>query len=252
MEKIQILRGNTMARTNYSTYLAIKRKILDIFRSEKFENNKLPPESQLSKRLGISLVTLREALLMLALEGYITKRHGSGNYIHPSALGFENRSYYFMECLKRDGFEPSMEVLEQTYIPADEHLAGLLKLSPGDRLLRNRLLYKADGKPAILTVGHIPAAYLIRTDIENMDFLQLHVMLEEFCGKDLAHSLCEILPLGLPDGMESLFELPAGSPITYMEQVFYSIQDDPILCNLHYIYPNRYKIRTLQNWALGN
>ena len=106
-----------MARTNYSTYLAIKRRILDIFRSEKFENNKLPPESQLAKRLGISLVTLREALLMLALEGYITKRHGSGNYIHPSALDYENRSYYFMECLKRDGFEPSLEILEQTYIP---------------------------------------------------------------------------------------------------------------------------------------
>ena len=126
-----------MARTNYSTYLAIKRRILDIFRSEKFENNKLPPESQLAKRLGISLVTLREALLMLALEGYITKRHGSGNYIHPSALDYENRSYYFMECLKRDGFEPSLEILEQTYIPADERLAGFLRISPGDRLLRS-------------------------------------------------------------------------------------------------------------------
>lgn len=241
-----------MARTNYSTYLAIKRRILDIFRSEKFENNKLPPESQLAKRLGISLVTLREALLMLALEGYITKRHGSGNYIHPSALDYENRSYYFMECLKRDGFEPSLEILEQTYIPADERLAGFLRISPGDRLLRSRLLYRADGKPAILTLSHVPAAYLTRSEIENMDFLQLHVLLEDFCGRDLAHSLCEIMPLGLPEGMEGLFELPAGSPITYMEQVFYSTQDVPVLCNMHYIYPNRYKIRTLQNWALGN
>ena len=85
-----------------------------------------------------------------------------------------------------------------------------------------------------------------------MDFLQLHVLLEDFCGQDLAHSLCEIMPLGLPEGMEGLFELPAGSPITYMEQVFYSTQDVPVLCNMHYIYPNRYKIRTLQNWALGN
>ena len=44
-----------------------------------FEDNKLPSEPLLAQKLGISLVTLREALLMLALEGYITKRHGSGN-----------------------------------------------------------------------------------------------------------------------------------------------------------------------------
>lgn len=241
-----------MARTNYSAYLAIKRKVLDIFRTEQFPNNKLPPESKLAERLGISLVTLREALLMLALEGYVTKQHGSGNYIHPSALDYENRSYYFADCLKRDGYATTLEVLDQSFLPADDRQAEFLGIAPGDKLLRNRILYRADGKPAILTMGHIPAANLIRQDVEHMDFQQVHVLIDDFCGNDVAHSLNEYMPLGLPEGLESLFELPAGSPIICMEQVFYSTRDVPVLYNLHYVYPNRYKIRTLQNWALGN
>ncbi len=241
-----------MARTNYSTYLAIKRKILEIFRTEEFPNNKLPAESKLAQRLGISLVTLREALLMLALEGYVTKQHGSGNYVHPSAINFENRSYYFADCLQRDGYEVALDLLEQAYLPADERQAHFLQVKKGDKLLRNRILYRADGQPAILTLGHIAAANLVRADVESMDFEQVHVLIEEFCGKDLAHSLNEYLPMALPEWLAPIFERPVGSPIICMEQTFYSTYDEPVLYNLHYVCPGLYKIKTLQNWALGN
>ena len=92
-----------------------------------FEDNKLPSEPLLAQKLGISLVTLREALLMLALEGYITKRHGSGNYIHKSALDFENRSIYFADCLEKEGYKATSEVLERKFISAESKLKKLLK-----------------------------------------------------------------------------------------------------------------------------
>ena len=58
-----------MAKTNYSTYIAIKNRVLAMMKDNAFEDNKLPSEPLLAQKLGISLVTLREALLMLALEG---------------------------------------------------------------------------------------------------------------------------------------------------------------------------------------
>ena len=78
---------DSMSRTNYSAYMAIKNKILEIFRTETFERNKLPSEAALANRLGISLVTLRESLMMLALEGYITKRTGMDVIARSVTLG---------------------------------------------------------------------------------------------------------------------------------------------------------------------
>ena len=39
-----------MSKSNYSAYMAIKNKILEIVRSETFEKNKLPSEAALANR----------------------------------------------------------------------------------------------------------------------------------------------------------------------------------------------------------
>jgi len=95
-----------MGNTNLSTYMAVKRQLLGIFRTERFPGNKLPSEEKLAQRLGISLVTLREGMLMLALEGYITKRHGVGNFVHPSVLDPTNHldlGFSFADGFRQSG-----------------------------------------------------------------------------------------------------------------------------------------------------
>ncbi len=241
-----------MPRTNYSAYLAIKRQLLEIFRTERFERNKLPSESVLAARLGISLVTLREALSMLALEGYVTKKHGSGNYLHPSALDYENRSVYFFDCLEHDGYKPEIRVLAQEVEPAGAEVAGFLRIAPAEPILKNTLLYLADGKPAILTKGHIPAALLVDGDYKSMDFHFLHVLVQQYMRRSLAHALNEYSPLGVDEALAELFDLPVGTPIVTSKQTFFDEGDTPVLFNLHAFYPNRYRVKTLQNWALSD
>ena len=45
-----------MAKTNYSTYIAIKNRVLAMMKDEVFEDNKLPSEPLLAQKMGISLV----------------------------------------------------------------------------------------------------------------------------------------------------------------------------------------------------
>ncbi|MCI8477156.1 MAG: GntR family transcriptional regulator [Oscillospiraceae bacterium] len=240
-----------MSRTNYSAYMAIKKQVLEIFKTETFEKNKLPSEAALAERLGISLVTLREALLMLALEGYVTKRHGSGNYVHPSTLDYENRSYYFVECLKKDGYDTEIRLMNQSWQKAGEELSQALKIQSGDVVLRNQIVYLANDKPAVLTYGHIPEKLLVRRDVAHMSFDQIHTLVHDYCQRDVAHSLNEYLPMGLPKELSGLFGLLEGTPIIASKQVFYDVQDTPVVYNIHYFYPGIYKVKTLQNWDLG-
>ena len=61
---------------NQNRYQQVKKKIIEMIENEEISGNKLPSEDELSKLLGVSLATLREALLVLKGEGVITKRHG--------------------------------------------------------------------------------------------------------------------------------------------------------------------------------
>ena len=241
-----------MSRTNYSTYMVIKRQILQICENEKFPGNKLPPETALAERLGISLVTLREAMLMLALEGYITKRHGSGNYIHPSALNFENRTFYFTEGIANEGFTPAVKLVKQEWTQADERCASFLSVKPGHKLLYNRNYYYADDAVAIVCDSYLPADLLRKDDTEKMDFTKLHVMLGEYCYKDVAHSNNEYMPMAVTEELAEIMHLPVGTPIIYNEQVFYDVSDQPLLYNINYFYPNMYRVKILKNWDLGH
>jgi DNA-binding GntR family transcriptional regulator len=239
-----------MSRTNFSTYLAIKQELLDMFKKQAFPGNKLPPESELARQMGISLVTLREALLMLAMEGYITKQHGSGNYIHKSTLDFENRSIFYLENLACDGHSASVSVLSQTICAAEADAAAALQIPEQSKVLVNRILYLQDDIPAIFLISQIPVSLLKRSDYENMDFSHLHEMIWKYCEDTFAHSLNEYLPLNPPDEVAEILHLQKDAAILSNNQVFYDSRDIPVMFSRSYYYPSIYKLRILQNWAL--
>lgn len=240
-----------MSRTNYSAYMAIKNKIMEIFRSETFEKNKLPSEAALANRLGISLVTLRESLMMLALEGYITKRHGSGNYVHPSTLDYENRTYCYTEYLHKKGYHAGIQLFSQEWATADAREAEKLGIQEGERLLVSRLVYLADEHPAIFTIHRVPAQLLVREDLTQMPFAQIHLMVRDYMGRELAHALNDYAPAVALGQYAQRLELPEGTPILSNTQVFYDITDQQLMYSTNYFHPDYYQLRTLQNWDLG-
>lgn len=243
-----------MSKTNYSTYSTIKSQLFDIFKTETFENNKLPSEAQLAEVLDISLSTLREILMVLALEGYITKRHGAGNFLHPSTLDFGSRSVFFTENLKRSGYTVKFKLLEQAVKPAGPEVAEALGVDENDPTQFSTLLHYADDVPAILTTNAIPEAFFTggkAVPIQKQEFEYLHEMVWRHCRHHLAHSLNEYRPRGLPADVAALFGLPEGTPSIANPQVFYDTYDKPVMYCFNYFYPDKYKIRTLQNWALG-
>ena len=121
-----------MSKVNLSS--SVKNYLYQYIRSlEQTGNMKLPPESELSLKLGVSRVTVRRALDELENEGIILRIQGRGTFVN---------------C----GYHASVEVKAVRRKEADLETGKLLGLEPGEEIYEVEKVYFADGHPAIISV----------------------------------------------------------------------------------------------------
>jgi GntR family transcriptional regulator len=120
----------------------------------------LPSERELAQTIGISRVTVRKALDVLLREGLLSRRHGSGTYVAPSAGQPEAVLAGFSSDMETRGQTPgSVEIERQTGLPSPEE-AMALALSPGQLVHRLTRVRMADGEPLAIERALVPARSL--------------------------------------------------------------------------------------------
>ena len=71
-----------MVQRPSSLYLSVKNEIVDSIAKGEFKpGDKLPSEYELSKKFGVSRMTLRESLRALEEEGLVARKQGVGTFI---------------------------------------------------------------------------------------------------------------------------------------------------------------------------
>jgi GntR family transcriptional regulator, transcriptional repressor for pyruvate dehydrogenase complex len=75
--------------TRARVYEEVVRRLRDYVSEGGLERgDRLPPERELAERLGVSRVSIRQALVALEVNGWVEVRHGDGTYLRwPAALG---------------------------------------------------------------------------------------------------------------------------------------------------------------------
>ena len=111
-----------LSRLWNQTYQVLLNKI----RTMKPGENRMEPEEELTRSLSVSRATVREAMQSLVREGYITRRHGKGNFAHPSVMGLRHRidlTADFLQLIRTAGEEPVCRNLRCGYAPTRIHYA---------------------------------------------------------------------------------------------------------------------------------
>jgi GntR family transcriptional regulator len=185
-------------------YLQLHDSLLRMIeKGEVAPHERLPSERELSRRFGVSRITVRQALADLTREGRVYSKVGKGTYVSdPLARRPLGSLFGFSESVRRLGRTPSSVILEAGLAEASELVAGCLQIEPGAEIVRIYRLRKADGVPVVLESTHLPHA-VCRGILQRMaDDVSLYAVLEQAYGLRMA-SAEVTMGASLADEMEA-------------------------------------------------
>jgi GntR family transcriptional regulator len=201
----------------------------------------LPSQRELADEFGVSTMTLRQALQLLADEGLVGTRHGLGTYVAPRFAHDLGHLRSFASDLAAQGAAVTTRLLDATAVTGPEAVNA--RLGGPAEVLRLRRLRLVSGRPVILQVSYLPIPLpggadprdlagtpeLAGTrDIADTGDRGLYTQLADR-GLGVARATETITPTALSRGDARDLGRPAGSPALLSHRISFTAAGDPVI-----------------------
>ncbi|WP_404409265.1 GntR family transcriptional regulator [Jeotgalibacillus malaysiensis] len=237
----------TIKSDNRHLYLqVIDRLKKDIDKGVYKEKERLPSEFELSRQLGISRATLREALRILEEENRIVRRHGVGTFVNAKPLfssGIE-QLYSVTDMIRMAGMEPGTVFLSSSvHQPTDEDI-NRFNCTPDDDMTIIERVRTANGDPVVYCVDKIPSD-LMPTSFTHQD-RSIFSLLEESGGMYISYAVTHIEPAGYHEKVSPILGCEPETALLVLKQLHYDDKDQPILYSLNYFKADRFSFHVVR------
>ncbi|WLR52394.1 GntR family transcriptional regulator [Bacillus tianshenii] len=210
------------------------------------EKEKLPSEFELSKTLGVSRATLREALRVLEEENVVVRRHGVGTFVNPKpefSSGIEEL-FSVTDMISRVGKKPGTIFLDSGYYEASEEDIRQFKCGEEDKLFYVERVRTADSVPVVYCVDRIPAH--IMPESYSHEEESLFETLEKHAGRYIAYAVTHIEPLGFSEKVSPILECDPETALLVLKQMHYDSNDEPVLYSCNYFRADKFSFHVLR------
>jgi GntR family transcriptional regulator, N-acetylglucosamine utilization regulator len=201
---------------------------------------RLPPERELARLYGCSLITIRRALDELAREGRLGREQGRGTFVLPPRLDRDiGGSMSFTDEMQRRGLDPETRLIAARPEAAGEIVAAALQLEPGSPTLYLERLRLAAGEPLLLEMVHLPAERfpgLLASDLEHNS---LYDILNERYQSPILRVREALEPVLLPRREAGLLGATSRSLALLVEGIAFTRNDVPVEFGRTYVRGDR-------------
>lgn len=207
-------------------YVQIAQTITEWIRMGRFAaGDRLPAERQLAQDLGVSRMTVRQAVGVLTQQGLINSHQGSGNYVTRPVLDQPvDVLIGFSDNLIKRGVTPGARVLDLHVAQADAALAQALQIAPDDPVLAVRRLRLANAMPVALEHSYFPERYFPRLAQHDLETRSIYAILAQEYGVQLAGAYQTLEPVvALPD-QAALLQIAEGAPLMLVTRTSSDLQ----------------------------
>lgn len=228
-------------------YLQVIEEIKRDIQQETYkEKEKLPSEFQLSKQLGVSRATLREALRILEEENVVTRKHGVGTFVNPKPIyssGIEQLNSV-TSMIRNSGKTPGSQYLSTELLePMEEDKQ---KFSPKEIFMLAQIerVRTADNEPVVFCIDKIPEGIIPLDRVHKND--SLFKLIEEYSHKRIAYAVTYIEPIGYNDRIYEILNCDPEQSLLLLKQMHYTDEDEPVLYSANYFRSDVFSFHVLR------
>lgn len=182
--------GEEMTKPTQTKQAGVRRRLTTII-GKLDPHQAIPNERDLSQRLGVSRMTLRNALRHLIDQGLIYSVHGVGTFVAEPRMSKEVLFSSFTDDMRRRGLTPSSRILVQRVLPATELVAAALAMDPGELVYNVERVRLADNEPICLESAFFPAAELPNL-LEHDLSLSLYALLRDHYRRPVVRAVTSV------------------------------------------------------------
>jgi GntR family transcriptional regulator len=145
-------------RTTKPLYRHIEQELLRQIRREELRpGEKLPSESEISRRFNVSRITARRAIHNLVQQGLVYSHQGKGSFVAHSRIRDLSGFRSFSEDIRARGLTPTSRLLRLQRIQPAAKIRSELNLAAGEPAYRVERVRLVNGMPVAYEDAYLPA-----------------------------------------------------------------------------------------------
>lgn len=214
-----------------------------IMAGEFLPGSQLPTEAELIEMLKVSRTTVREALRSLENEGLVLRRHGVGTFVleRPIINNF-GINYGVSEMIRMSNMTPGTSELNISTIPANDEIAGQLRIEPGEEVIFIERIRTANNKPVVYSLDYIPVSLLGGNDIppDLQPNFSLYDFLQAEFNITIEYGVARITPVKADQKIASKLAQKKETILLFIAQTDFQANETPVLYTHEYNLPNAF------------
>jgi GntR family transcriptional regulator len=190
--------------------------------------DQLPSEAKLCRWYGISPMTVRRSINLLADQGVVNTAQGRGTFVKPLELGTANFDLQELQDLFTDDSEVDVKLLAARVVSADERAARKLQISEGAPTIYIRRLLTREDQPVFYHRAYLiydPSRPIVEAE---MDVTSLQGLFANADNSLLKRGQLNIEAILMNPEEAELLGSPFPAAAFILEHLFYDFDDRPI------------------------
>lgn len=210
------------------------------------ENEKLPSEFELSKILGVSRATLREALRILEEDNIVSTKHGVGTFVNQKPIvssGIEELTSV-TKMIEKSGKNAGVRYISTEYINATNADRERFATENLEHLLKIERVRTADDDPVVFCIDMIPKDLIALESVHQEE--SLFQLIENETQKRIAYAVTYIEPVSGEALIYDILNCKSDQSLLLLKQMHYTEEDEPFLYSANYFRPDRFSFYVLR------
>jgi GntR family transcriptional regulator len=227
-------------------YVSLASTIKNNISKHQYQTMKLPDERTLAEEFAVSRSSIKRAIQLLADQGIIFKKQGSGNFINPlflknkTALDYTGDNVGLTTSIVTNGKQQQIEVLNLDVVKPDAAIKENLFLTTDDFVYSFKRLRKLDEVPILIEQSYIPVKVFPQLSKKLLEH-SLFNYLEDQENTIINRAYLDVTtePSSVED--QDLLHLKTTEPVGIMAGIFFVDDGTPFeysSMRLHYRYLN--------------